>query len=141
MLIPDKILDKYFPDNKADVLYRLQNKNEISLLKDCPFLMLHTDNRVRAIADKVLNENSIKPNILLEVENIETLLELSRRGLGITFYPHSLQTYSASKKFEGLHIVKVSYGTKQAIGVGHLKNRFLSQAAKDFINILKEVIQ
>ena len=74
-------------------------------------------------------------------QNIETLLELSRRGMGITFYPHSLQTYSASKKFEGLHIVKVSYGTKQAIGVGHLKNRFLSQAAKDFINILKEVIQ
>ena len=141
MLVPDKILEKYFPDNKDDILYRLQNGNEISLLKDCPFLMLYSDNRVRSIADKVLNENSIKPNILLEVENIETLLELSKKGMGITFYPHSLQSYSASKKFEGLHIVKVSYGTEQAIGVGYLKNRFLSQAAKGFINILKEVIQ
>ena len=141
MLIPDKILDTYFPDNKIEVLERLKNNVELSLLKDCPFLMLHTENRVRVIADKVLGENGVKPKVLLEVENIETLLELSRKGMGITFYPHSLQSYSASRKFQGLHIIKVPYGKTQGIGVGYLKNRFLSQAAKEFIRMLKEVMQ
>ncbi len=140
MLIPDNILDTYFSSRKNEVLDRLKNNVELSLLRNCPFLMLHTDNRVRVIADKVLGENGVRPKVLLEVENIETLLELSRKGMGITFYPHSLQSYSASKKFQGLHIVKVPYGKTQSIGVGYLKNRFLSQAAKEFIRMLKEVI-
>ena len=141
MLIPDKILDTYFPENKEKVLNKLQNKLELSLLKDCPFLMLHDENRVRVIADKVLHQNGVKPKVALELENIETLLELSRRGMGITFYPHTLHSFSATNKFDGFHVVKVPYGKTQGIGVGYLKNRFLSAAAKDFIRMLKEVIQ
>lgn len=141
MLIPDEILNEYFPDNQDEVLDRLRRNLDFQLIKDCPFLMLHTENRVRVIADRVLNQKLVKPNILLEVENIETLLELSRRGMGITFYPHSLQSYSTAEKFQGLHIVKVPYEKTQAIGVGYLRNRFLSQAGREFIRMLKEVIQ
>ncbi len=141
MLIPDEILNEYFPENQEEVLDRLRKNLDFQLIKDCPFLMLHTENRVRVIADRVLNQKLVKPNILLEVENIETLLELSRRGMGITFYPHSLQSYSTAEKFHGLHIVKVPYEKTQAIGVGYLRNRFLSQAGREFIRILKEVIQ
>lgn len=141
MLIPDEILNEYFPDNQDEVLDRLRKNLDFQLIKDCPFLMLHTENRVRVIADRVLNQKLVKPNILLEVENIETLLELSRRGMGITFYPHSLQSYSTAEKFQGLHIVKVPYEKTQAIGVGYLRNRFLSQAGREFIRMLKEVIQ
>ncbi len=140
MLIPDKILDEYFPENKAKVLSELNNELKLELLRDCPFLMLHTENRVRSIADKVLGERSVKPKVLLEMENIETLLKLSREGMGITFYPHSLQSYSTSKKFQGLNIVKVPYGKTQAIGVGYSKTRFLSLAAREFIRMLKEVM-
>ncbi len=141
MLIPDKIMDTCFPGRQKEVLDRLQNNLELSLLKDCPFLLLTTGNRVRTIADKVLGEHSVKPNLLLEIDNIETLLELSKKGMGITFYPHSLQSYSNSQKFQGFNIVEVPYGKAQGIGVGYLKTRFLSQAAKEFIRMLKEVIQ
>lgn len=141
MLIPDKILDTYFGDKRDVVLSRLNDNVDLSLLKDCPFIMLHKENRVRVIADGMLNANLVKPKILLECENIETLLELCRKGMGITFYPHSLQSYSASKKFEGLNIVKLPYGKTQAIGAGYLKNRFLSKTAKDFISMLKDKIQ
>ncbi|MBE6643692.1 MAG: LysR family transcriptional regulator [Ruminococcaceae bacterium] len=141
MLIPDQVLDTYYPDTKDDVLERLNNNLELSLLKDCPFMLLHTGNRVRTIADKVLGENGVKPNVILEVENIETLLELSRKGMGITFYPNSLESYSNFKKFDGLNVVKVPYGKKQGIGVGYMKNRFLSQASREFIRILKESMQ
>lgn len=141
MLIPDKILDTYFPDTKERVLKRLNDHLELSLLKECPFLMLHEENRVRAIADKVLGQNSVKPKIFVELDNIETLLELSKRGMGITFYPHTLQSFSTSNKFEGLHAIKVPYGKTQGIGVGYLKTRFLSVAAREFIRILQEIIQ
>jgi len=141
MLIPDQIMDKYFPSDKEGVLEKLRSGADFSMLKDCPFLMLHTENRVRVIANRVLSEKGVKPNVLLEVENIETLLELTKKGMGITFYPSSLQSYSASQKFQGLNTVKLSYGRPQGIGVGYMKNRFLSQAARSFIEMLKEVIR
>lgn len=141
MLIPDNIMDAYFPDNKEEVLKRLSEKTELSLLKDCPFLMLNTENRVRVIADRVFSEKGVKPKAILEVESIETLLELSKKGMGITFYPLSLQSYSANQKFKGLNLVKIPYGKTQGIGVGYMKNRFLSQAAREFIRILKEAMQ
>lgn len=141
MLIPDKILDEYFPDNKGEVMDRLKNDLELSLLKNCPFLLLNSENRVRVIVDKVFSEKGVKPKVLLEVESIETLLELSRKGMGITFYPNSLESYSAGQKFQGFNVVKIPYGKTQGIGVGYLKNRFISQAAKEFIRILKEVMR
>ncbi len=141
LLIPDKILDTYFPTNKEKVLERLRNNLDLSLLKDCPFLMLNSENRVRVIADKVLGQNSVKPKVVVELDNIGTLLELARKGMGITFYPHTLQSFSATDKFEGFHIIKVPYGKTQGIGVGYLKSRFLSVAAKEFIRMLQEVIQ
>ena len=141
MLIPEKILDMYFSENKDVVLEKLNRNLELSLLKDCPFLMLNSENRVRVIVDKVLSQSSVKPNVILELDNIETLLELSRKGMGITFYTHTLQSFSASNKFEGFHIVKIPYGNAQGIGIGYLKSRFLSVAAKEFIRMMQEVIQ
>lgn len=141
LLIPDKIIDKYFDGNSDKVTDAIEKRNDLSLLKDCPFLMMHTDNRVRVISDRILAENSIKPNILLEVENIETILALCREGMGITFYPNSLHTYSSEKKYKGLHVIKLPYeNAHSAIGVGYLKNRFLSQIAREFIRMLKDSI-
>lgn len=140
MLIHDDILDEHFGDSKADVLMRLRDNLELSLLKDCPFILLNNENRVRAIADKVLGEKGVRPKVLLELTNIDTLLELSRKGMGITFYPNSLQSYSDSEKFRDLNIVKIPYGKRQGIGVGYMKNRFLSQAAREFIRMLKEAM-
>lgn len=141
MLIPEKILDRFFPDNKDEVLSRLNDKLDLGLLKDCPFLMLRSENRVRTIADKVLSQHGVKPNVAVELDNIGTLLELSKNGMGITFYPHTLQSFSTNNKLEGVHVVKVPYGKTQGIGVGYMKNRFLSVAAKNFIRMLKDTIQ
>lgn len=141
MLIPNKILDTYFPGNKEEVLKRLKNNHEFSLLKECPFLMLRSENRVRAIADKILGENSVKPKVVIELDNIGTLLELSRQGMGITFYAHTLQSFSSSEKFEGLNVIKVPYEKTQSISAVYLKNRFLTAAARDFISMLQDVIQ
>lgn len=141
MLVPDSIVDEYL-DGDADKLLKITEENDLSVIKECPFLMMHTENRVRVISDRIFSSNGVKPKIILEVENIETLLELCRRGMGITFYPHSLQTYSAAKKFQGLNVVKMNFeNARSSIGVGYIKNRFLPSAAKEFIKLLKYAVE
>ncbi len=57
------------------------------LLENCPFVLLKKGNRVRTIADEIFEDTQITPHIVLETENIETVLALSAQGMGITFYP------------------------------------------------------
>ena len=90
MVVPDNILVKYFPNNYMEVKQKLEKDMDITVLKDCPFLMVNAKNRVRIIADEMFNEKEIKPNIILETESIETVLALSVKGMGITFYPKTL---------------------------------------------------
>ena len=108
MLIPDNIFQKYLGASGGRTVEKMESTGNITALSEAPFILMHTENRVRVIADSIFESNEMKPQILLEVENIETLLELCKKGMGITFYPHSLQTYSQMKKFEGLHVVKLN---------------------------------
>jgi DNA-binding transcriptional LysR family regulator len=143
MIVPDNILLKHYPLDYEKVKEKLKEAVDINLLKDCPFLMVNTRNRVRIIADEMFNENNITPNIILETENIETVLALSVKGMGITFYPRTLMNNKNlvfdKDTFSGINIYHLQYKKSYGIlAIGYQKNRYLSQAAKEFIKISKE---
>lgn len=135
MIVPDNILIQYFPDNYEEIKTKLQKGVDITLLKDCPFLMVNAKNRVRIIADEMFREKNIVPSVILETENIETVLALSIKGMGVTFYPKTLMN---NKKLD-VNIYHLQYNeTHGTLAIGYQKNRYLSQAAKEFIELAKE---
>lgn len=144
MIVPDKILLKHFPNRFAKVKTALKENMDITLLKDCPFLMVNTKNRVRIIADEMFNEKQIKPNIILETESIETVLALSMKGMGITFYPRTL-TSNKDLVFDintlnGVNAYHLQYNkTHGTLAIGYQKDRYISQAVKEFIKLAKEI--
>ncbi|WP_236897667.1 MULTISPECIES: LysR family transcriptional regulator [Clostridium] len=143
MVVPDNILVKYFPNNYKEVKQKLEKDMDIILLKDCPFLMVNTKNRVRIIADEMFNEKEIKPNIILETESIETVLALSVKGMGITFYPKTLMNNKDlifdKSTITGVNLYHLKYNkTHGTLGIGYQKNRYVSQALKEFIELAKD---
>ncbi|NRT80881.1 LysR family transcriptional regulator [Clostridium beijerinckii] len=143
MVVPDNILVKYFPDNYKEVKQKLEKDMDITLLKDCPFLMVNAKNRVRIIADEMFNEKEIKPNIILETESIETVLALSVKGMGITFYPRTLMNNKDlifdKSTITGVNLYHLKYNkTHGTLGIGYQKNRYVSQALKEFIELAKD---
>ncbi len=143
MVVPDNILVKYFPNNYKEVKQKLEKDMDIILLKDCPFLMVNTKNRVRIIADEMFNEKEIKPNIILETESIETVLALSVKGMGITFYPKTLMNNKDlifdKNTITGVNLYHLKYNkTHGTLGIGYQKNRYVSQALKEFIELAKD---
>ncbi|MFT8350975.1 LysR substrate-binding domain-containing protein [Clostridium saccharoperbutylacetonicum] len=143
MIVPDNILAKYFPDSYGIVKRKLEKEVDISLLKNCPFLMVNAKNSVRIVADEMFKEKQIKPNIILETESIETVLALSVKGMGITFYPKTLMN-NKNLVFDentllGVNIYQLQYNkTHGTLAIGYQKNRYISQAAREFINIAKK---
>ncbi|CUU48503.1 LysR family transcriptional regulator [Clostridium beijerinckii] len=142
MVVPDNILVKYFPNNYKEVKQKLEKDMDITLLKDCPFLMVNAKNRVRIIADEMFNEKEIKPNIILETESIETVLALSVKGMGITFYPKTLMNNKDlifdKNTITGVNLYHLKYNkTHGTLAIGYQKNRYVSQALKEFIELAK----
>lgn len=143
MIVPDNILAKYFPDSYGIVKRKLEKEVDIELLKNCPFLMVNAKNSVRIVADEIFKEKQIKPNIILETESIETVLALSVNGMGITFYPKTLMN-NKNLVFDnhtlfGVNIYQLEYNkTHGTLAIGYQKNRYISQATKEFIKIAQD---
>ena len=87
LAVSDATLENFFGEQAGEILSILRENADLTLLQDCPFILLKKGNRVRAIADELFQDAEISPHILLELENIETALALSAEGMGITFYP------------------------------------------------------
>ena len=138
-------LENFFGEQAGEILSTLREHADLTLLQDCPFILLKKGNRVRAIADELFQDAEISPHILLELENIETALALSAEGMGITFYPEMFaanrETLSGAKDGGRLNLFSmrnpITHGT---LAIGYHKGHYMSQATKEFIAIVKEMI-
>ncbi len=146
LAVPEAILLQYFPDRLEEIKNQLANHVDLSLLSQCPFLLIHQGNRVRTIADELFEEAQFSPNIVLETENIETVLALAMKGMGITFYPRMF--ISGHREFQEKLSKKApvtfySLGYEKAhrvLAIGCHKGHYMPQAAKEFIRIAKETL-
>jgi DNA-binding transcriptional LysR family regulator len=146
LVVPDQILDTHFPGKKDDIKRELELNPDIQLLKDCPYLLIHKGNRVRTIADEIFEDAQLSPTVLLETENIETVLALAAKGMGITFYPRMFVSGGTNPgdgvmKKTGLNFFSLNYSRSHGVlAFGCHKGRYLSQATKEFIRIARENI-
>lgn len=146
LVVPDQILNRYFPGKQVEIKKELETNADILLLKNCPYLLINKGNRIRTIADEIFEDAQLTPSVLLETENIETVLALTAKGMGITFYPRmfmhgSSETEDRVMKKAGLNFFSLNYTRSHGIlAFGYHKDRYLSQATKEFIRISKEHI-
>lgn len=145
LVVADTVLERAFPGRLQEIKAQLAQNMDLSLLKDCPFLLINQNNRVRSIADEMFDDLEMMPNIVLETENIETVMALCTKGMGITFYPkmfitghsHLRQLYSSKSD---LNFYSLNHRRAHGIlAIGYYKGHYMSQAAKEFIRIAQDV--
>lgn len=147
LVVPDEILAKAYPEHQEEVKKNLHETSDIRLLENCPFVLLKKGNRVRTIADEIFEDAQITPRIVLETENIETVLALCGKGMGITFYPkmfmspdnRSHQYRNAILERTHLNLYSLNYSRAHGVlGIGYHKGHYMSRATHEFIQIVKE---
>ena len=111
---------------------------DVADLKDEQFILLHTNQRLRQIANAIFLEANFKPRILLETSSIETSLRLSASGMGFSFVPES------SVKFAGLTNPPRYYSLGSDINwtlvIAYRENTYRTKAVKAFAATVKEVV-
>ena len=149
LIVPDEVLERVYPGQLEAVKASLAQKTDLRLLEKCPFILLKKGNRVRTIAEEMFAEAQTSPQIALEIENIETVLALSAKGMGITFYPKMFMAADLvpspmrQKVIEKskLNFYHLDYNRATSLlGIGYHKGHYMSRATKEFIRLAQEKI-
>ncbi len=144
LAVSDSILERTFPGRLEEVKEQLSHHVDLGMLQDCPFLLIKKGNRVRNIADDMFEEAQVTPQVVLETENIETVLALALKGMGITFYPKMFvsgheEIRNRLKVKSPLNLFSLDHPKAHGVlAIGYHKGHYMSQATREFIEIAKE---
>lgn len=106
-----------------------------------PFLMVTRGQRIRHVADRVLQTAGISPQIVFTSRNYETLRRLCAEGMGYTFVPqHYIGLLGGDEYQSACYAIPERYNAFWELSVVTLKDAYLSRAAKAFLKSFKESI-
>ena len=144
LVVSKKFTQQIFGEDQDRIRENFSKCVDASTYSDIPFVLLKKGNRVRTIIDEYFVKNNIQVDVVFESENIETVLALAMKGVGATVYPEMFlnHIHPNIKNDENLEVdffpfdEAVTHGT---LVIGYSNNRYLTNAAKDFIEITKKL--
>ena len=104
-----------------------------SALKNQPFILFKEDTYSRQMILKECNKYQFIPNITFSSSQIETIVRLVEQGAGITFLFDAI-----IQKHARITCRPLSHPLFIYAGLAWNKGRYLSKAAKDFIEVVKD---
>lgn len=136
LVMPLALSRKYeFPDYRPLSIY------DLKALEKEPFLMVASRQKLRQVADSILSQLSIKPNIRYTTKNMETAKRLAAAGMGITFLPHSYLNLFSGIENLACYPLDPSLSASWKLVIGYPDGRPLSKCSREFIQFLKQKIQ
>lgn len=147
VIVPLQLMMAKYPDTYETAIRAYQNGHPFSaeFFADTPVLM-STGTHVRFAADCFLQKLGVSPEIIMETNDIETLFSLSECGMGVTFSyekyaQKSLAINSANDgKYTALIFPVHDETLCGNIMINYRRDRYMTRAARHFIEIAQEVL-
>ena len=128
-------LEEIVKGNLSDKKYKSLN---LDVMKEQKFILLNEQQHIRHRVDKMFEIAGFQPNVVMQVPQTITGLAMSMAGVGISFVAESTIKYNNLK--EHPYYYKVG-GDKEAIRtmcIAYKKGKYIPNAGRKFIEILKE---
>lgn len=146
LVVPNRIMtEKYGEDapRKAELFAKGVNLDEFS---NEPFLLVEKGNRIRDLSDMLFKKQGIDPPIILECTDLETLLLLCIKGMGVTFGFESVARMYGAGFVISMDNKAVIFPLNEPeaqgmIAIVYNKDRYLSLAAKNFITLAERTYE
>lgn len=141
--IPKWIIKEHFPGLSSDMIAAKMAAAAVDDFIGYPFLMMTPGNQVRIMLDKLFVQEGLIPRIALETENIETLLALCIKGMGITFYPELFVRNLGLPFKQPVENGEVSFFplsdpiTMGQLVIGYRQNMYVSDVTRNFIDFVQ----
>ena len=146
LVVPKTFMEDLFGADADKKRREFADGVDIRAFRDTPFILLDRDDRVRRMADRLFSRCDITPRVLLETRNIQTAFALAMEGMGVTVYPElflssrSLLPSSETAR-DAVDAFPLDEDLAQTIVVAYNPEKYLSKAARDFIEEAQEILQ
>ncbi|SBW08404.1 conserved hypothetical protein [uncultured delta proteobacterium] len=144
-VVTRRLLRKALGDKLDGMLPSLRGGVDIKLLAELPFLLVTIDNHIRRKADNLFYQLGIKPQVMLENDDIETVFLLAARSIGVSFYPETL--IAARKDIfvpngeDTVYVFPIEYpGCNLQLVASYHRERPPSRIALALIEMLRELL-
>lgn len=98
-----------------------------------PFILTKKGSAIRRQVDQLFLKYKVHPKVVVESNNIFTVLQMAKNGLGVSLIPSSVQLPDFNGNYNiyhlPFHLISVDYF------IAHSKNKTLLPAEKDLINV------
>lgn len=139
--IPDKIFGEYF-DAKQQQELLSRSKLQLEELAHCPFIKMGQNTWTAGVFEAFYKDKGLDFKVVLETTSINAMVSLCVEGLGIIICPDIYLTDRElrKEKLAKLKIFELDYlMPDREIAINFLKNKYQSQAAKEFVKMAKQV--
>lgn len=145
LLVPYKVIHEIYRDASKTIISSLMQKPDVSVIRDCPFLLSDETSRTGTVARDIFRDLGITPHVVLESRNLETLLELCLRGMGCMFCPETFVAEAILGRNIAspteLGVYELPYpNCNRAIAISTPSSKYKSKAVRDFIRLAKECV-
>ena len=133
----------------AALIREYLDTKQFSLFRDCSFILLKGNDRIRTLVNAEFNRSGFTPDIVVETENIQTAFSLAAEGMGITFCPElylsspytiaGILESGIRNKVEMLPLSESRYS--DTVAIGYNSDRYLSKNAKAFIDTAVDIFR
>ena len=113
-----------------------QQKFDFNYLKDEKFILLKPGYRMRFVADELFKRAQFKPNILLEIRNLDTAYCLASAGMGFTLIPENIIMFLNTNQYDNYFSIDDITFT---LVVAYRRGAYLTKVIREFIMITKEI--
>ncbi|MBW7572680.1 LysR family transcriptional regulator [Caproiciproducens faecalis] len=137
LAVPKEGFDRFIP---AQTRGKPLASVDLELLKDAPFIALTSDYRLHDIMLNLCKEAGFTPNIILYCRNIEAVRAMVIEGLGVSILPYNPYIFLHSRIHPDYYTLE-GLSDSREIAISFKKNRYLTNAAKAFVRILKDTLR
>lgn len=142
MVVPYQILKNYFPAEYESILSG-QRQLQLSDIRYCPVIAMDPETRLGRRFHEACNMAGFTPKVILKAKSLSVLVPLCLGGLGILVCPEVFLLPYRAQINRGMSC-EVSLFPADAVTppkeicVNYLRNKYLSTAAKSFIQIVEQ---
>ena len=106
----------------------------LSLVQYEPFVMMYKESTIRKLVDQIFRDAGFAPTVLFETSSNTTILSMIRARLACGLIPY----HYVKKHPKGVKFYRLPFHPTWKVCVTYQKNSYLSNAAKDFIQLVDE---
>jgi len=145
LVVHHQIMDRYLPD-KSHELRSQKTSPSIELFRGCPFVTISPSTWAGAMFERYCRKMSFTPKVLVETQNVATLVALGLEGMGIIMCPQiflrKINSLLDEEKLQNVSVYSLEHEPEHhVIAVNYLKNKYQSQASREFVRLTKAIMQ